>query len=77
MGRFEEPWADNRPAPAVWKPILPAVTVIAGLAVMASVGVAGRERRELAVTAVAGARNGGLPGDQCEKWSDDESPQDP
>lgn len=39
MGRFEEPQADDRPAPALWKPILAAVTVIAGLAVMANVGV--------------------------------------
>ena len=38
MGRFEEPRPDERPAPAVWKPLLAAVTVIAGLAVMASVG---------------------------------------
>ncbi|MGO1225979.1 MAG: acyltransferase family protein [Brachybacterium sp.] len=41
MGRFEEPRADDRPAPALWKPILAAVTVIAGLAVMANVGVVG------------------------------------
>ncbi|WP_422116179.1 acyltransferase family protein [Brachybacterium sp. UNK5269] len=41
MGRFEEPRADDRPAPPVWKPVLAAVTVIAGLAVMASVGIAG------------------------------------
>lgn len=41
MGRFETPRADGRPAPATWKPMLAAVTVIAGLAVMASVGVVG------------------------------------
>lgn len=41
MGRFETPRADDRPAPALWKPILAAVTVIAGLAVMANVGVVG------------------------------------
>ena len=41
LGRFEAPRADDRPAPAMWKPILAAVTVIAGLAVMASVGVVG------------------------------------
>ena len=41
MGRFETPRADERPAPATWKPVLAAVTVIAGLAVMASVGVVG------------------------------------
>jgi fucose 4-O-acetylase-like acetyltransferase len=41
MGRFEEPRADDRPAPPVWKPLLAAVTVIAGLAVMANVGVVG------------------------------------
>ncbi|MGP9745773.1 acyltransferase family protein [Brachybacterium sp. AOP29-B2-41] len=41
MGRFEEPRADDRPAPPAWKPILAAVTVIAGLAVMANVGVVG------------------------------------
>ena len=39
MGRFETPRADDRPAPPVWKPLLAAVTVIAGLAVMANVGV--------------------------------------
>ncbi|GAA4520440.1 acyltransferase family protein [Brachybacterium paraconglomeratum] len=41
MGRFEEPRADDRPAPALWKPIFAAVMVIAGLAVMANVGVVG------------------------------------
>lgn len=41
MGRFEEPRTDDRPAPPVWKPVLAAVTVIAGLAVMASVGIVG------------------------------------
>ncbi|MGP9580392.1 MULTISPECIES: acyltransferase family protein [unclassified Brachybacterium] len=41
MGRFETPRADERPAPPLWKPILAAVTVIAGLAVMANVGVVG------------------------------------
>ncbi|AXK46740.1 acyltransferase family protein [Brachybacterium saurashtrense] len=41
MGRFESPRADERPAPPVWKPLAAAVCVIAGLAVMASVGVAG------------------------------------
>ena len=41
MGRFEDPRADDRPAPAAWKPVLAAVTVVAGLAVMASVGVVG------------------------------------
>ena len=41
LGRFEEPRADDRPAPPVWKPIAAAVCVIAGLAVMASVGVVG------------------------------------
>src|SRR5699024_5270539 len=39
MGRFETPRADDRPAPAVWKPLAAGVTVIAGLAVMANVGV--------------------------------------
>lgn len=41
MGRFEEPRADDRPAPALWKPILATVTVNAGLPVLASVGVVG------------------------------------
>ena len=41
MGRFETPRADERPAPAVWKPLAAGVTVIAGLAVMANVGVVG------------------------------------
>ena len=39
MGRFETPRADDRPAPPVWKPLAAGVTVIAGLAVMANVGV--------------------------------------
>lgn len=41
MGCSEEPRANDRPAPATWKPVLAVVTVIAGLAVMASVGVVG------------------------------------
>lgn len=41
MGRFETPRADDRPAPALWMTIFAAVTVIAGLAVMANVGVVG------------------------------------
>src|SRR5690606_12701633 len=41
MGRFEDPRGDDRPAPPVWKPIAAAVCVIAGLAVIASVGVVG------------------------------------
>src|SRR5699024_6251806 len=41
MGRFETPRADERPAPALWKPLAAGVTVIAGLAVMANVGVVG------------------------------------
>jgi fucose 4-O-acetylase-like acetyltransferase len=41
MGRFETPRPDDRPAPLLWKPLAAAVCVIAGLAVMASVGVAG------------------------------------
>ena len=41
MGRFETPRPDDRPAPPVWKPLVAAVCVIAGLAVMASVGVVG------------------------------------
>ena len=41
MGQFETPRADDRPAPPLWKPIFAAVTVIAGLAVMANVGVVG------------------------------------
>src|SRR5699024_3087254 len=41
IGRFETPRADDRPAPAVWKPLAAGVTVIAGLAVMANVGVVG------------------------------------
>ena len=39
MGRFETPRADDRPAPPVWKPLAAGVSVIAGLAVMANVGV--------------------------------------
>ena len=41
MGRFETPRADERPAPALWKPLAAGVTVIAGLAVMVNVGVVG------------------------------------
>ena len=41
MGRLEDPRGDDRPAPPVWKPIAAAVCIIAGLAVMASVGVVG------------------------------------
>lgn len=65
MGRFEEPQADDRPAPALWKPILAAVTVIAGLAVMANVGVVS-ERRDLVVAAVAGSGDVGVRGGACE-----------
>ncbi|MGP9537245.1 acyltransferase family protein [Brachybacterium sp. AOP43-C2-M15] len=41
MGRFETPRPDERPAPPVWKPLAAVVCVVAGLAVMASVGVVG------------------------------------
>ncbi|WP_233190957.1 acyltransferase family protein [Brachybacterium sp. UMB0905] len=41
MGRFETPRPDDRPAPPVWKPLGAALAIIAGLAVMANVGVAG------------------------------------
>ena len=41
MGRFEEPRPDDRPAPPIWKPLAAAVTVIAGLAVMAPAGIVG------------------------------------
>src|SRR5699024_12253096 len=40
-GRSGTPRADERPAPPVWKPLAAGVTVIAGLAVMANVGVVG------------------------------------
>ncbi|MGD7787013.1 acyltransferase family protein [Propionibacteriaceae bacterium Y1700] len=41
FGRFEEPRPDGRPAPAVWRPVLAAVCVCAGLAVMAKSGMVG------------------------------------
>ncbi|MGY5764755.1 acyltransferase family protein [Brachybacterium sp. DNPG3] len=41
MGRFEDPRADDRPAPAAWRPLAAAACVIAGLAVMASSGIVG------------------------------------
>ncbi|MDK7742648.1 acyltransferase family protein [Helcobacillus massiliensis] len=39
MGRFETVPADERPSPPVWQPILAAVLTVAGLAVLASVGM--------------------------------------
>lgn len=39
FGRFEEPARDERPAPAPWRPVLAAVSVIAGLAVLAQAGI--------------------------------------
>ncbi|MDO5662588.1 MAG: acyltransferase [Brachybacterium sp.] len=41
LGRFESPAADERPAPALWRPLLAAVLVTAGLAVMANSGMVG------------------------------------
>ncbi|MDN5725479.1 MAG: acyltransferase family protein [Propionibacteriales bacterium] len=41
FGRFEEPRPDDRPAPASWRPVLAAVCVCAGLAVMAKSGMVG------------------------------------
>lgn len=40
FGRFERPRTDNRPAPPVWKPVLAAVAVCAGLGMLASGGIA-------------------------------------
>ncbi|MGO1973983.1 MAG: acyltransferase family protein [Propionibacteriaceae bacterium] len=41
FGRFENPRPDRRPAPAVWRPVLAAVSVCAGLAVLANSGMVG------------------------------------
>jgi fucose 4-O-acetylase-like acetyltransferase len=41
FGRFESPRADDRPAPATWRPICAAVCVCAGLAVLATDGMVG------------------------------------
>ena len=41
FGRFEDPRADARPAPAVWRPVLAALAVCVGLAVMAKSGMVG------------------------------------
>lgn len=41
FGRFESPRADDRPAPAAWRPIAAAVCVCGGLAVLASSGMVG------------------------------------
>ncbi|MCT2295738.1 acyltransferase [Brachybacterium muris] len=41
MGRFEDPKPDDRPAPALWRPLTAAVMVCAGLAVMATSGMVG------------------------------------
>ncbi|WP_304502069.1 acyltransferase [Brachybacterium sp. FME24] len=41
FGRFEDPRADDRPAPPLWQPVLAAVLVCAGLAVMADAGMVG------------------------------------
>jgi hypothetical protein len=40
FGKFERPRADNRPAPPVWKPLLAALAVCAGLGMLASGGIA-------------------------------------
>lgn len=39
VGRFESPRPDDRQAPPVWMPIVASVTICAGLAVMANVGM--------------------------------------
>ena len=41
FGRFEDPRADDRPAPPLWQPLLAAVLVCSGLAVMADAGMVG------------------------------------
>lgn len=43
VGRFEDPRADDRPAPALWRPVLAAALVCAGLAVMATSGMVGSD----------------------------------
>jgi hypothetical protein len=39
FGRFEDPRPDPRPAPAAWRPVAAMICVVAGLAVLAQVGV--------------------------------------
>lgn len=43
FGRFESPKQDQRPAPAVWRPVAAAACVCAGLAVLASSGMVGAD----------------------------------
>ena len=40
FGRFERPMRDDRPAPAVWRPVLAVAFVCAGLGLLAAVGIA-------------------------------------
>lgn len=41
FGRFEDPRTDDRHAPPLWQPLLAAVLVCSGLAVMADAGMVG------------------------------------
>jgi len=41
FGRFESPRADDRPPPPLWRPVLAAAMICAGLAVMADAGMVG------------------------------------
>lgn len=41
FGRFEEPAVDSRPEPAAWRPVIAAVGVCTGLAVLAGSGMVG------------------------------------
>jgi fucose 4-O-acetylase-like acetyltransferase len=43
FGRLEKPRPDTRPAPRAWRPVLAAICLCAGLAAMASAGMAGRD----------------------------------
>lgn len=51
-GRFEDVAADDRPDPAPWKPIAAAVAVIAGLGLIANVGVVGAQPLSWAAVAL-------------------------
>lgn len=66
FGRFENPVKDSRPAPPVWLPVLATVLCCGGLAVMATVGVVGRDGVAwwwpmLPVLGVASVALGGRP----------------
>ena len=40
FGRYERPGKDQRPSPAVWRPVLAVIAVCAGLGLLAAIGIA-------------------------------------